>query len=135
MPITYLALGSNLGDRRKNIDDAIARLNRDGVAVLRCSTVIETEPAGGPPQGKYLNAVLKAQTDLSPRELLAVALNIEKRLGRVRTVKNGSRTIDIDILLYDDLKIDTPQLTIPHPRMQERDFVMQPLKEIKGFEK
>jgi 2-amino-4-hydroxy-6-hydroxymethyldihydropteridine diphosphokinase len=132
MPIVYLGLGSNLGDRSKNIHEALRSLNEAGVMTIRISSIIETDPVGGPPQGLFLNAVLKAGTKLAPLELLKTIHTIEARLGRVRMVKDGPRTIDIDILRYDDLKLDTPELVIPHPRMQEREFVMGPLGEIGG---
>ncbi len=138
MAVIFLGLGSNLGDRTANLEDAMALLQDHGVFTLKRSTVIETEPVGCPAlpdgtvQGKYLNAVVKADTELFPQELLGVIFEIEKQLGRVRGIKNGPRTIDIDILFYDDIKIDTPELTIPHPRMRERDFVMKPLREIEG---
>ena len=109
---------------------AVALLEQGGASVLKRSTVIETDPAGGPPQDKFLNAVVKVSTELSPLELFSVCQSIERELGRVRDVANGPRTIDLDILLYDHLTIDTPQLKIPHPRMREREFVMKPLKEI-----
>lgn len=91
---------------------------------------METDPVGGPPQPKFLNAVAKIETRLSPVELLNQCHGIEKELGRVRDVPNGPRPIDLDILLYDRLVLDTPRLTIPHPRMFERAFVLEPLKEI-----
>jgi len=125
-----------LGDRQKNIEQAINELANAGVKILKVSSIIETEPVGGPAQGKFLNAALKAQTVLSPQDLLKTIHQIETALGRVRTVKDGPRTIDIDILLYGNLQMDTPELTIPHPRMRERAFVMQPLFEIEpGIEK
>ena len=125
----YLGLGSNLGDRQDNIQKAVAAL-KSHIQIEKISTVIETEPVGGPPQGKFLNAVLKGTTSLSAQKLLETVKSIETNLGRVPTIKDGPRTIDIDILLYDRLNIQTPQLTIPHPRMHKRDFVMIPLKEI-----
>ena len=130
MATIYLALGSNLGDREKNILEAVAILKANNIRVEKLSTIIETEPVGGSPQGKFLNAVLKAATELAPRDLLMLTQSIENKLGRVRSVLNAARTIDIDILLYDRQKVDTPQLTIPHPRMFQRDFVLIPLKEI-----
>ncbi len=130
MPVVYLGLGSNLGDRRRNIRDAVKLLEASGVALLKLSSVIETAPVGGPPQGLFLNAVMKGETSLEPLALLDCAQEVESQLGRVRTVKNGPRTIDIDILRYDALVMDTPRLVIPHPRMQERDFVMLPLQEV-----
>jgi 2-amino-4-hydroxy-6-hydroxymethyldihydropteridine diphosphokinase len=130
MSIVYLALGSNLGERLQYIQKAVDELEASGVKVLKLSTIIETDPVGGPAQGKYLNAVLKASTDHSPEELHEITLGVERKLGRVKKVVNGPRIIDIDILLYDDIKLITPKLLIPHPRMFERDFVMGPLKEI-----
>jgi 2-amino-4-hydroxy-6-hydroxymethyldihydropteridine diphosphokinase len=130
MSIAYLALGSNLGDRNKYITDAIGLLKASGVRVLKLSTIIETDPVGGPEQGKYLNAVLKAETNLLPEDLHCLTQSIEHRLGRLRKERNGPRTIDIDILLYDDIKLVSRNLQIPHPRMFEREFVMRPLIEI-----
>jgi 2-amino-4-hydroxy-6-hydroxymethyldihydropteridine diphosphokinase len=109
---------------------AVASLQEKGALVLKRSTIIETDPVGGPPQDKFLNAVVKIETKLSPDELLSTCQVIERQLGRVRNVLNGPRTIDLDIILYDRLTIDTPQLKIPHPRMFERTFVLEPLKEI-----
>ena len=126
----YLALGSNLGNREKNIKQAIEKLKKNNVIIKKISSIIETEPVGGPPQGKFLNAVLKAETTSSAVDLLNLLKNIEKQLGRKETVHHGPREIDIDILIYDKMKINTPDLTIPHPRMLQRDFVMTPLKEI-----
>ncbi|OGX37360.1 MAG: 2-amino-4-hydroxy-6-hydroxymethyldihydropteridine diphosphokinase [Omnitrophica WOR_2 bacterium RIFCSPLOWO2_12_FULL_50_9] len=130
MAIAYIALGSNLGDRVSYIMSAVASLQEKGASVLKQSTIIETDPVGGPPQPKFLNAVVKIETRLSPVELLNQCQGIEKELGRVRDVPSGSRTIDLDILLYDRLVLDTPRLTIPHPRMFERAFVLEPLKEM-----
>ena len=130
MATVYLGIGSNLNDRRKNIDQALALLQEKGGEVLRCSTIIETDPVGGPPQNKFLNGVVQIQTELSPQKLLKVLKEIEITLKRTRTEINGPRTIDLDILLYDNLHINTNELTIPHPRMFDRDFVMKPLREI-----
>jgi 2-amino-4-hydroxy-6-hydroxymethyldihydropteridine diphosphokinase len=136
MHTVYLGLGSNLGDRQKNIENAIMLLERDGVSVLKRSTIIETEPVDCPPlaegcaQPKFFNSVIKGETALTPQALLKVISGIEHELGRERPFKNAPRTIDIDILLFDDLKMSTEELTIPHPRMHERDFVMRPLNEI-----
>jgi 2-amino-4-hydroxy-6-hydroxymethyldihydropteridine diphosphokinase len=130
MSTVYLALGSNLGDRLQYIHKAIEELEDSGLGILKLSTIIETDPVGGIPQGKYLNAVLKASTGHSPEELHVITRGIECKFGRVKKMINGPRVIDIDILLYDDIKLVTPRLLIPHPRMLERSFVMQPLKEI-----
>ncbi len=130
MAVIFIALGSNLGDRLSYIEKAVVLLKASGVVIQRLSKVIETNPVGGPAQGKYLNAVLKAKTDLTPEELHALTQSIEAKMGRVRKILNGPRVIDIDILLYDDVKLITRKLIIPHPRMCGRDFVMNPLKEI-----
>ena len=130
MAVVFLALGSNLGNRRKNIRLALDQLEKKSIIVERLSTVIETDPVGGPPQGKFLNAVLKATTRLSPLELLSALKSIERDLGRTSTVRNGPRIMDIDILLYDNLTMNSSELIIPHPQMFERPFVMTPLEEI-----
>ncbi len=132
MPIVYLGLGSNLGDRLKNIHEAVRLLGLADVQEIKMSSIIETDPVGGPPQGLFLNAVLKVATQLAPLELLNTVHNVEAKLGRIRSIVNGPRTIDIDILLYDDLILNTPELVIPHPRMRERTFVMVPFREIGG---
>jgi len=132
MPIVYLGLGSNLGDRARNIHEAVRLLGEAGVMPVVLSSIIETDPVGGPPQGLFLNAVLKAETSLPPLGLLKAVHAVELVLGRVRTVINGARTIDVDILLYDQVMLNTPELVIPHPRMREREFVMRPLREIGG---
>jgi 2-amino-4-hydroxy-6-hydroxymethyldihydropteridine diphosphokinase len=129
--LCYIGIGSNLGDREKYIESAIEKLRAiKGIEVKRTSNIYETAPVGGPRQGKYLNGVLELETELEPRELLGKLQAIENELGRKRLVKNAPRTIDLDILLYGDKKIDEPGLRIPHPRMLEREFVMKPLKEI-----
>ena len=130
MAIVYLALGSNLGDRRQNIQRALQEFRSSGVDVRRVSTIIETNPLDCLPQAKYLNAVLKATTSHTPEELFTITQAVEHKLGRVRKIFHGPREIDIDILLYDDIKLVSRRLIIPHPRMLQRIFVMQPLKEI-----
>ena len=130
MSIAYLALGSNLGDRRGLIHRALQELKEQGLDILKISTIIETTPVGGPEQPKYLNAAVKVKTSHTPEELLLTINKIEKRLGRKREIVNGPRVIDIDILLYDDIKLISRRLIIPHPRMLERTFVTQPLEEI-----
>lgn len=132
--IVYIAFGSNLGNREDNIERAIS-IMRDSPSfdIIKVSSYLETDPIGGPDgQGKYLNGVIKLKTSLSPHELLKFLNKIENDLGRIRTVRNGPRPIDLDILLYGQEKINTPDLTIPHPRMHERDFVLIPLKEIES---
>lgn len=126
----YLSLGSNLGNRKNNIRRALQLLKDDGVVIKKISSAIETDPVGGPVQGKFLNLVAEAQTQLTPFALLLVILRIEKKLGRQRRIINGPRTIDIDILLYGQEQIRTHALVIPHPRMLTRKFVMDPLSEI-----
>jgi 2-amino-4-hydroxy-6-hydroxymethyldihydropteridine diphosphokinase len=130
--IAYLALGSNVGDRRAQLDQAIVVLSSTpGIDVTRVSTYHETKPVGGPPgQGDYLNAAVAVETTLSSHELLDVCQCLEAQGGRVCTEHWGPRTLDIDILLYNDLVIDSPDLVIPHPRMHERRFVLEPLAEI-----
>jgi 2-amino-4-hydroxy-6-hydroxymethyldihydropteridine diphosphokinase len=125
-----LGLGSNLGDREAAIAGALDRLAARGFRRSLLSSLFLTAPVGGPPQGLFLNAVAAGETALSPEELLAACLAIERELGRVRTEPNGPRTIDIDILLFGDLRRDGPTPVIPHPRMHERRFVLEPLAEI-----
>lgn len=129
-PRAYLGLGSNLGDRLANLRRVVERLRDRGIRPVRSSRVYETEPVGGPPQPAYLNAVIEVETDLQPRELLAAALEAEAALGRVRAERWGPRTADVDIVTYDDLQIDEPDLRIPHPRAHQRAFVLLPLLEL-----
>src|SRR5262245_32089 len=132
-PITaYLALGSNLGYRRPYLDRSPEMLGqREGIVVTKVSSYHETAPVGGPPgQGDYLNAAAEVQTRLAPDELLRVLLAVEQSLSRVRTERDGPRTIDLDLLLYGDLIRDEAGLTVPHPRLHERAFVLAPLAEI-----
>jgi 2-amino-4-hydroxy-6-hydroxymethyldihydropteridine diphosphokinase len=132
MITAYIALGSNLGDRRDFLDRAVQFLRAEpGISVTRVSTYLETAPVGGPPgQGLYLNAAAELQTDLPPEQLLRVLLRVEQQLGRVRQERYGPRTVDLDLLLYGDARCETPALTLPHPRMHERSFVLEPLAEI-----
>ena len=130
MAIVYLGLGSNLGNRENNIRLALEQLKQYQITVQKISSIIETEPVGGLRQDKFLNAVCEAQTPLTPFDLIKTLKSIETNLGRTPTVRNGPRPIDIDILLYRNVMINTPELAIPHPRMLERDFVMIPLQEI-----
>jgi 2-amino-4-hydroxy-6-hydroxymethyldihydropteridine diphosphokinase len=126
----FLGLGSNLGDRRRNLLRARQRLEEAGVEVLKASSVFRTEPVDVADQPWFLNQVLKIGTSLAPQELLDLAKSIETRLKRVPTVAKGPRTIDIDILLAGDTVINTPKLTIPHPRLALRNFALVPLREI-----
>jgi 2-amino-4-hydroxy-6-hydroxymethyldihydropteridine diphosphokinase len=128
--IVYLSLGSNLGDRAAFIERVIAALGDAGVRVVRRSAIYETEPVDAPAQGMFLNLVVEAETGLAPRALLAALLGIERSLGRERTVPNGPRTIDIDILMYGSSVVNEAGLTIPHPSMAARRFVLVPLAEI-----
>jgi 2-amino-4-hydroxy-6-hydroxymethyldihydropteridine diphosphokinase len=125
----YLALGSNLGDRRAHLAAAVERL-REHVAVETISSLYETEPAYVEDQPRFLNAALRGQTALSPSELLAFVKQVERELGRVAGERFGPRVADIDLLLYDGAAIDTPELTLPHPRMAERPFVLVPMAEL-----
>ncbi len=127
-----IALGSNEGDREGYVRQALEALAQvPGMAVIRQSSLYETAPVGGPAgQGAYLNAAVVVRTELPPEELLRQLLAIESRLGRVRTVRDGPRTIDLDLLLYEQMVCDTPELTLPHPRLHERLFVLEPLAEI-----
>jgi len=126
-----VGIGSNLGDRRRNIAEALDLLRASEVVrVVVVSELIETDPVGGPPQGRYLNGAAEIVTFLRPRDLLDLIHRIEARLGRLRTVQNAPREIDLDILLYGDLVVREIDLEIPHPRLTERAFVLQPLAEI-----
>jgi 2-amino-4-hydroxy-6-hydroxymethyldihydropteridine diphosphokinase len=127
----YLALGSNLGDRLAHLQFAVDVIAAtDDVRVTAVSRVYETAPVGGPRQDAYLNAVVALTTDLAPEGLLALAQRIEADAHRVRAERWGPRTLDIDILVYDDLESADPVLTLPHPRMWERDFVLAPLRDV-----
>lgn len=150
MSIVYLSLGSNLGDRRQLIKNAIKQIEGQIGHVVRQSALYETKPWGFSSPNKFLNAAVCVESPLTPRQLLQTTQQIERQLGRThKTFRSSSlashlpyegqneghpnysdRPIDIDILLYDDLRIDEPDLQIPHPLMYERDFVMQPLREI-----
>lgn len=128
-----IALGSNLGDRLERLEASLRLLSEvPSLEVLRTSSWVETAPVGGPPQGPYLNGASVLATRLAPRELLVALLVIEARLGRTRETRFGPRTIDLDLLLYDDQVIDEPDLRIPHPRMLERGFVLGPAREVAG---
>jgi 2-amino-4-hydroxy-6-hydroxymethyldihydropteridine diphosphokinase len=130
--IALIGLGSNLGDRGAMLEGAIAALAATpGVCVSRVSSFRDTEPVGGPPgQGPYLNAAAALETTLDPFELLRVLRAIEARFGRVRTVRWGERALDLDLLLFDDRIIRTLELTVPHPRLAGRRFVLEPLAEV-----
>ena len=129
----YFSLGSNLGDKKQNLSTAIKLMEEQIGVLLRQSAFLETEPWGFLSDNSFVNAAICMETKLEPLELLAETQKIERKMGRTHKSVNREyhdRIIDIDILLYDDLHINTPQLTIPHPLMEERDFVMIPLREI-----
>jgi len=128
--LTYLSLGSNIGDREANLRAAIDRVAAPGLRVLRTSPIYETEPVDYADQRWFLNLVLEAETSLFPLQLLARAQKVEHVLGRVRTVPKGPRIIDIDILLYGTAVVRTGKLEIPHPRIAERRFVLAPLHDL-----
>jgi 2-amino-4-hydroxy-6-hydroxymethyldihydropteridine diphosphokinase len=127
----FLGLGSNLGDRLANLQRAIDLLAAEpGISVIRTSRVWETDPVGGPEQPDFLNTVAEIDTTLEPDDLLGAANRVEATLGRTRDVHRGPRTIDIDVLMIDRLTIHDDHLTVPHPRMHERAFVLMPLLEL-----
>jgi 2-amino-4-hydroxy-6-hydroxymethyldihydropteridine diphosphokinase len=126
----FLGLGSNVGDRLANVQQAVDRLARtEGIRVVRASRVYETDPVG-PPQPDYLNAVVEVETTLRPRSLLEACLGVEAAMGRVRAERWGPRIVDVDVLTFGDEQIDEPGLTVPHPRMPHRAFVLVPLLEL-----
>ena len=127
----YLGIGSNLGDRLEHLQLAVDDLAAaDGVDLVAVSPVYETEPVGGPEQPDYLNAVVAVDTDRTPRALLELARAIEAHAQRIRTVRWGPRTLDVDVLLVGDERVDEPDLVVPHPRMAERAFVVVPLADL-----
>lgn len=126
-----IGLGSNLGDRKAFLLQALGFLRaHPAISDLRVSRFRETDPVGGPPQGKFLNAVAVFRTELSPEELFAILQSLEAASGRVRAQRNGPRTLDLDLLLFGAERIDLPHLQIPHPRMAQRPFVLEPLAEV-----
>ncbi len=130
MKTVFLGLGSNVGDRERMLQEALDQLHAPDLTIARLSSVYETEPMEVRVQPWFLNLVAEARTDLFPRQLLARVGKVEQRLGRRRLKAKGPRTIDIDILLYGNFVVMTPQLTIPHPRLAERRFVLAPLAEL-----
>ena len=131
MAKVYLSLGSNLGDRRDNLQNALRRINTlENTEIKAISSVYETDPVGYFDQNRFYNIAAEINTAQSPSELLSACQKIEKEMGRVKHFVNGPRNIDIDILTYDDVTVNSPQLQIPHPRMMERAFVLMPLCEI-----
>ncbi|HRW39243.1 MAG: 2-amino-4-hydroxy-6-hydroxymethyldihydropteridine diphosphokinase [Acidimicrobiales bacterium] len=127
MTRAFLSLGSNLGDRRQFLAEAVGSL---GSTVVAVSPVYETDPVGGPEQGRFLNIVVQLETELSPRDLLAVCHRLESGAQRVRTQHWGPRTLDVDIVWMDGVELDEPDLQIPHPRWSVRTFVLQPLQDL-----
>ena len=132
MTVAYIGIGSNVGERRVFVRDAVSLLDDHAdVTVEETSSLYETTPVGGPPQRSYVNAVVRVQTDLEPRALLDVCNEIERRLGRESSeIRWGPRVVDLDLLMYGDEKVNEPDLEIPHPRMAQRKFVLVPLLEI-----
>ncbi len=133
MTTVYLGIGSNLGNKEANCERAISLLKESGVKVTTCSSPIETEPWGVEDQPRFINMVVQAETSLKPLELLGALKNIESQMGRAMTcaqLRWGPRVIDLDILLYGDTLLDSPELTVPHRHMHQRAFVLEPLLEI-----
>lgn len=129
----YISLGSNLGNKEEMLHRALELINKHIGSVLRTSSFIETKPWGFQSKNNFLNAACLVETNLTPLQCLKETQKIERLLGRTKKSKNGvyhDRPIDLDLLIYDDLEMKTPELTLPHPRMQERDFVMIPLREV-----
>ena len=127
MTRAFLSLGSNIGDRRRYLEEAVGSL---GSSVRAVSPVYETDPVGGPDQGRFLNLVVELETDLSPRDLLAVCHRLESGAGRIRQERWGPRSLDVDIVLIEGVTVDDPDLQIPHPRMNDRRFVLVPLADL-----
>ena len=130
MAKAYIGIGSNIGDRYDNCLKAIAFLEQRGQVILKRSSLYETEPWGVKDQPRFINMAIEIRTGLSPQELLSLLKKTEKDMGRVYTTRWGPRLIDLDILLYEDRIINENDLQIPHPRMHERAFVLEPLAEI-----
>lgn len=129
--IAYLGIGTNIGDRLQNLIDTVEALNLLPLTkVIEVSNVYETEPVGYANQDDFLNIVVSVSTELNAHNLLGAALGIEAGMGRIRTIKNGPRIIDVDLLMYEKENIDSYTLTLPHPRMLERNFVLKPLLDL-----
>ena len=136
MSIAFIGIGTNMGDRALNIRNAVNSLKLlPNTSVEAVSNIYETEPWGFKEQSNFLNGVIKLSTELSPRALLGALLGIEAAFGRVREIKNGPRVLDLDLLIYDDVTINTTELTLPHPFILEREFVLKPLIELISDEK
>ncbi|MFO1147292.1 MAG: 2-amino-4-hydroxy-6-hydroxymethyldihydropteridine diphosphokinase [Alsobacter sp.] len=130
MAEVYASLGSNIGDKAANIAEALRRLAQAGVEVVACSPLYRTPPWGPVEQDWFLNACAHLRTDLAPRDLMRLCLEVERAMGRERLVRWGPRLIDVDLLAYDDLAIEEPDLSLPHPRLFERAFVLVPLLDV-----
>jgi 2-amino-4-hydroxy-6-hydroxymethyldihydropteridine diphosphokinase len=132
MSRVFIGIGSNEGDRLANISQAVRWLgSTSGIRLVQMATILETEPVGGPPQGPYLNTVVEVEAGHEPQALLAMLQAIERRVGRLPTTQRwGPRPIDLDLLLYDDRLIQESNLIVPHPRMHERAFVLEPLAQL-----
>lgn len=129
--IAYLGIGTNIGNRLQNLIDTVEALNLLPLTnIIEVSSVYETAPVGYANQEDFLNIVVSVSTELNAHNLLGAALGIEAGMGRVRTIKNGPRIIDVDLLMYENEKIDSHTLTLPHPRMLERNFVLKPLLDL-----
>ena len=126
----YIALGSNLGDKKDNLLQALSLLKTHGIKVCKVSDFIITKPYGVTDQPDFLNGVTEIDTSLPPEDLLTVLLQVEREMGRKRLRRWGERNIDLDLLLYDERVVDLPRLKLPHPDMQNRPFVLQPLAQI-----
>lgn len=130
MHTAYIALGSNLGDRKANLEEAVSCVAAAGIKVVKVSSWLETEPYGVTDQPMFMNGVIQVETEKTPLELLKTLLAIELDMGRVRKRHWGERNIDLDLLLYEDVMMTSKELNLPHPDMQNRDFVLMPLAEI-----
>ena len=130
MPTAYLGIGSNLGNRQENCDKALSLLTEKRIKILNRSSFYETEPWGVKEQPKFINMAVEIETDLNPEELLGTLKQIEEAIGRQQTKRWGPRVIDIDILFYNDIIMNLPELDIPHPGIKDRAFVLEPLCEI-----
>ncbi len=130
MSAAYIALGSNLGDRKENLKTALKKLDEKGLKIVKVSSFLETEPYGVKNQPMFLNAVCEVKTNLPPEGLIKLLLSVEREMGRKRCRRWGERNIDLDLLFYDDTVLNTQDLILPHPDLQNRDFVLAPLMEI-----
>lgn len=127
----FIGIGSNIGDKEENIKRALDLIRESGISVREVAPLYRTDPVGYQEQDWFLNTVAVIETVLPPRELLAALMEIENKMGRKRTVRWGPRVVDLDILLYGDVTLNTPDLQVPHPRMLERAFVMAPLADLR----